>query len=509
MEASEPEELAEARALWAHDRFDKALEKFDAAVARAPDHPIALIDAARAHGSCYHITRASALVGHFLNVCGRSPRTLVLAGQTYRMIQRPNEAVACLSEAAAAAPDDPSATLELALLLDRTGKTAEAETLLGRLLERLPGFGEGRFFQAQLLVRLGRANEALPILRPIADDGRQHRYLRTRAYYALAEAADRGGDAEGAMREAGAAKALGESDAAPMRQIAGLIRQQGDQLLETFSRATLQHWKNEGVDAPPTVLLTGHPRSGTTLLEKALTGHPGVVSSDEHDLFARLIAPPVLQPRGKEGTGHAGKRLLAVDRRRASTMRRGYLRGIGELLGSPLEGRLLVDKNPSLTELVPAWLRMLPDSKILIALRDPRDVVLSCYLNYLPLNAYSVSFLSLEETARRYVREMEYWLRLREILPPGQWREVRYEDCVEDLEGTIRGTLEWMGLPWTDEVLDYRDSLERNPTRSPTYADVRKPVHRNALARWRRYQKWIDPVMPVLAPVMERLGFQP
>ncbi|MGC4016250.1 MAG: sulfotransferase [Luteolibacter sp.] len=507
MENPEPEELAEARALWAHDRYEEALEKFEAALARTPDHPIALIDTARAYGSCYRMARASALVSHFLDVCGRTPRTLALAGQTYRMIQRPNEALACLREAVSSSPDDLSATLELALLLDRAGKTGEAEAMLARLLERAPSFAEGRFLRAQLLVRLKRTDEALPVLQAIAQDERQHRYLRTRARYALAEAADQEGDVEKAMQEAAAAKALGEMDAAPMRRIAALIRQQGDQLLEKFSRASLQQWKLEGTDTPPTTLLTGHPRSGTTLLEKALAGHPGLVSSDEHDLFARLIAPPVLQPRGKEGTGHAGKRLLAVDRRRASAMRRSYLRGIGELLDRPLEGRLLVDKNPSLTELIPAWLRMLPDSRILVALRDPRDVVLSCYLNYLPLNAYSVSFLTLEDTARRYVREMETWLRLREILSPEQWREVRYEDSVEDLPGTLHVVLEWMGLPWTDEVLNYRDSLERNPTRSPTYAAVTQPVHRGALARWRRYQAWIEPVMPVLAPVMERLGF--
>ena len=185
-------------------------------------------------------------------------------------------------------------------------------------------------------------------------------------------------------------------------------------------------------------------------------------------------------------------------------MRAGYFSGMEELLGEPLAGRVMLDKNPSLTELVPAWLRMVPHSKILVMLRD---VVLSCFLNYFPLNAYSVSFLTLEQTARRYVREMESWLRLRDHLPRDQWREVRYEDCVADLPGTARAALEWMGLPWSDEVLGYRGTLARRLTQSPTYADVQSPVHGRAVGKWRRYEEWLVPVRTILAPMLRKFGY--
>jgi hypothetical protein len=506
MSADDPQELKEARALWLQDRCEEALAKFEAVLARHPDHSLALIDAARAYGSRYRIARAEELVDRYLAVSGGTPAALALAGQTYRMIHRGAKALDALQGAAAAAPLDAAGGLELAMLLDRAGRSEEAESVLAALLQRQPAFPEGRFFRAHVALRRGNPAAATAVLEELADDVRQHPYLRTRACYALAEAADRSGDAASAILRARQAKAFGQADAEPLRRIAALIRKQDDQLARILNPAALADWRKE--THPPVVLLTGSPRSGTTLLEKVLDAHPGLRSSDEHDLFARFLAPPVLQPPGKAGTGDAGKRLLAANPRRIEMMREGYFSGMEELLGTPLAGRVLLDKNPSFTGLIPAWLRMLPHSKILLVLRDPRDVVLSCFLNYLPLNAYTVSFLTLEQTARRYVREMESWLRLRDRLPPDQWREVRYEDCVADLPGSARATLEWIGLPWSDEVLGYRGTLARRLTNSPTYADVQAPVHQRAVGKWRRYEEWIAPLRPILAPMLRRFGYE-
>lgn len=507
MMAADPQELKEARALWLQDRCDEALAKFDEVLGKHPDHPLALIDAARAFGGRYQIAKAEGLIDRYLVTTGRTAAALALAGQTYRMIHRGRKALDCLKEAAGLSAPDAATGLELAMLLDRAGEMEGAESVLAGVLARDPGFAEGRFFRAHVMIRRGEAALALPELEAIAGESRHHPYLRTRACYALAEAADRSGDAAGAIRQALRAKAFGAADAEPLRRIDSLIRKQGDQLARAFTPAKLAQWQREAGAHPPLVLLTGSPRSGTTLVEKVLDAHPGLRSSDEHDLFARFIAPPVLQPPGKAGTGDAGKRLLAADARRAARMHANYFAGMEELLGEPLAGRVMLDKNPSLTELIPAWLRMAPHSKILGMLRDPRDVVLSCFLNYFPLNAYSVGFLTLDQCARRYVREMECWLRLRDKLQPGQWRELRYEDCVEDLRTETTGVLGWMGLEWSDAVMDYRETLSGRLTQSPTYADVRTPLHRRAVGKWRRYEEWLAPVQAILSPLVRHFGY--
>lgn len=504
---ADPPELKEARALWLQDRCEEALAKFDEVLERHPGHPLALLDAARAFGGSYRIAKGEELLERYLAVNQRSAASLALAGQSCRMIHRGSKALDYLQEARGLAPLDPAAGLELAMLLDRAGRTAEAEQVMDELLARHPDIPEGRFFQCHVAIRRGNMGAAGPALENIAAEVRYHPYLRTRACYALAEAADRAGDAAEAVRQAQRAKDLGKADAPQLEHIASLIRNQGDQLIRSLTPAKLAEWQRQDRAHPPLVLLTGSPRSGTTLLEKVLDAHPGVRSSDEHDVFARFIAPPVLQPPGIAGSGDAGKRLLAVTPARAARMRADYLLGMTELLGEPTGGRVLLDKNPSLTELIPAWLRMAPHSKILVMLRDPRDVVLSCFLNYFPLNAYSVSYLDIASTARRYAREMECWLRLRDKIPAGQRCEVRYEDCVADLRGTATRVLSWMGLEWRDEVTGYREMLAQRLTQSPTYADVQAPLHTRAIGKWRRYARLLDPVQDILAPFVRRFGY--
>ena len=507
MNPEDPQELKNARALWLNHRFDEALAAFDAVLLSHPDHPLALIDAARAFGGLYQIAKAENLIDRFLTASGNTPSALTLAGQTFRMIHRGAKALNAFESSVALSPPDPATGLEHAMLLDRAGKLTEAETALANLLDRHPEFPEARFFHSHVAIRRGDLTAASQALETLASNDSLHPYLRTRACYALAEAADRANHPPDAIRHAIRAKSFGKPDAPQLERIASLITQQGDQLARSFNRSTLTTWQQE--THPPVALLTGSPRSGTTLLEKILDAHSSLRSSDEHDLFARFLAPQILQPPGQAGTGDAGKRLTAADPSLVSSLRNTYFQGMEELLGEPLAGRVILDKNPSLTELIPAWLRVLPHSKILIMLRDPRDVVLSCFLNHFPLNAYTVSFLTLKQTARRYAREMESWLRIRDQLPSSQWREVRYEDCVHDLRTTAGHTLDWLGLDWSDDVADYRSTLARRLTNSPTYADVQAPLHTRAIGKWQRYADFLTPVRGILAPYIRHFGYQP
>ena len=102
-------------------------------------------------------------------------------------------------------------------------------------------------------------------------------------------------------------------------------------------------------------------------------------------------------------------------------------------LNQPVGDRIHLDKNPPMTLVLPGFLRLFPEARILFALRDPRDVVVSCFLQYLPLNPNSVCFLTLERTARRFATDLAAWRRLRDLIA-SPWLEVRYEDTVGNLE---------------------------------------------------------------------------
>ena len=102
---------------------------------------------------------------------------------------------------------------------------------------------------------------------------------------------------------------------------------------------------------------------------------------------------------------------------------------------------------------------------------------------------------------------MRGWLKLREMINV-DWIEVRYEDTVDDLEAQARRTLQFLELDWDATVLDYRQRVQNKHVHSPTYEAVTKPVYRSAMGRWRNYAKQLEPVLEVLEPLVEELGYE-
>jgi hypothetical protein len=156
---------------------------------------------------------------------------------------------------------------------------------------------------------------------------------------------------------------------------------------------------------------------------------------------------------------------------------------------------------------VPAVIRVFPETKFLVAIRDPRDVCLSFFMQPLPLNISSVSYLTLEGTVEEYGALMGFWLamapRLRNPLI-----QVRYEDMVNDLEAVSRKALEFLGATWDPRVLRFDEHARQKLVRSPTYADVTKPVTKGAVGRWRNYQKHLEPWLPKLEPFVKAFGYE-
>jgi hypothetical protein len=251
-------------------------------------------------------------------------------------------------------------------------------------------------------------------------------------------------------------------------------------------------------------LLCGHPRSGTTLLEQVLDSHPEVLSAEETSVFYETYA-------GLKQGFPEGKSMLSIlesastDRLRQS--RESYFRCLELFLKKPIAGRLLIDKNPSLTTLIPAVIRVLPETKFLVALRDPRDVCLSFFMQPLPLNITSAAYLTLEGTAEEYAALMNVWTTMAPRMP-NPYLQVRYEDMVEDLESVSRKTLEFLGLPWDERVLHFDEYARQKLVRSPTYADVTKPVFKGAVGRWRNYRRYFEPLLQKLEPFAKAFGYE-
>jgi hypothetical protein len=144
--------------------------------------------------------------------------------------------------------------------------------------------------------------------------------------------------------------------------------------------------------------------------------------------------------------------------------------------------------------------------KVIIALRDPRDIIISCYFQNLPLTGANVNFLSLERTVRFYSDCMDVWLRMRK-LGGFEWIETRYEDVVGNLEGEGRRLTKFLGLAWHEAQANYYETARHKFVHAPTYNEVTKPVYNTAVGRWKHYAKALAPLQAGLAKYCQAFGY--
>jgi hypothetical protein len=279
-------------------------------------------------------------------------------------------------------------------------------------------------------------------------------------------------------------------------------------MIAAITRDDFRRWQEDARHLAPqrTALLTGFPRSGTTLLEQLLDAHPDLVSSEERDLIGREMFHSIAYRRGTTPLLEVINE-LSMDE--IQFQRRRYFAGMEYLLDEPIGGRMHLDKNPSYNLTIPLVLRVFAEARLIIALRDPRDVVLSCYLRYLPVNNVSVRFLDVERTADRYALDMAAWLKFRELVGV-PWCEVRYEDTVADAERQARRALDTLGLSWDNQVLNYRQRLvDAKQITSPTYEAVAEPIYTRAIGRWKNYERLLEPALSTLEPIIREFGYDP
>ncbi len=499
-------ELRHARALWQANQFDDALLLFEAAVRKYPQNLVALVDASRALGARFEIGKAEPLLDRLSKLGAHNPELMHLAGQSYRMIFRPEKAMRCFQRALSVTKQLPDAQLELAVLYERRHRVAEALALIEDCLRGDPEYLEAELFKGRLLRRLKETANAEEVFRALAQNEQAHPLVRAQAWNEIAQKLDHDGDYDGAMLAQLNCKEILRSSEGALLQESEALQRHLRTLIDNLTAGHFQKWTEAGKSFPQhrLAVLTSFPRSGTTLLEQVLDSHPGLVSSDEREAFGRDIFPAMW--RSETTPLPTVDAFDHIPPERLSAQRERYFKYMAAALNEPIGDRVHLDKNPPLTLLLPGFLRLFPDARLLIALRDPRDVVVSCFMQYLPLNTNSVCYLTLERTAKRYAHDMGLWLKLRNLVC-APWLEVQYEECVKDLETAARRALGFLDLPWDPQVLLYRQRMAGKAVSSPTYEAVSKPLYTSAIARWKNYQKYLEPCLDTLQPLVAAFGY--
>lgn len=506
--------LAAAREALARGREAEALAAFERAVEQRPRNVRALIEAGRARAQAFEAVEAEGLLDRALEAAGGDGRVWPVLAVAYAEAYRPMKAVAVygrmLGDARGLAGGG-GAMVNAAMLCDRLNLLEEMARFVEAAREVMPGpvswFAEGRLAQ-----RRGEHASAAAVMRAIGRDERVDAGLRARAWAEVCEALDKLGDAEGAVAAIEAAKELRwrHTNAAELAARAERNNAVLGRLYDELDADALRRWGRErpGRESEPggglMAWLIGFPRTGTTLLEQMLDAHPGVVASPERAVFARVMVPGMVG-----GVGLSVGGLEACGAERLVWLRGRYVSLMGSILGEPIGGRVHVDKNPNHTSLIAAMVRLFPGSRFVVALRDPRDVLVSCVLRLFGLSEFGCAFRTWESAAGMFAFEMGVWLRMRELLGErGGWVEVRYEDTVREPEAAVGRALGCLGVGWDAGVMRYREAAMGKAVNSPSHAEVARPITGASVGRWRRYERWLGPAMGQLGPMLRTFGYE-
>jgi tetratricopeptide (TPR) repeat protein len=268
--------------------------------------------------------------------------------------------------------------------------------------------------------------------------------------------------------------------------------------MEAATPQWIASWQTPAVDhvGPSPVFLVGFPRSGTTLLDTFLMGHPDVIVMEERPVVNRL--------KNEAGGFEAIAALTADDVREAQ---RRYFEIAAEYADIG-PGSLLVDKSPLLLNEAAFIHRVFPNTRFILALRHPADTVLSCYVSNFQLNNAMVNFLRMDAAAEYYDLVFRSWENARRILPLTV-REIRYEDVVEDANAALRPLVAWLGLDWDDRMLDHTaTATSRGLISTASYSQVTEPIYCRSVGRWENYRRHMEPVLPTLQPWATKFGYK-
>jgi len=245
----------------------------------------------------------------------------------------------------------------------------------------------------------------------------------------------------------------------------------------------------------PPAFLVGFPRSGTTLLDTFLMGHPDTEVLEEFHMLG--AAEAVL-------ANHA----LLPDRSadQLERARRAYYDDLDRHVDRAFPG-LVVDKMPLNMLGLPVIHTLFPEARVIFAQRHPCDAVLSGFMQSFTLNDAMASFLTIEGSADLYDAAMSLFSAARAALPVAVHTLV-YEELVADPEAALRPLIDFLGLEWRPELLDHRSTaMARGAIITPSYDQVVQPLSKARSGRWRGYEKELEPVLPVLLPWAKRLGY--
>jgi hypothetical protein len=409
-----------------------------------------------------------------------APRAM---GEFYYQVGNGHRAASYLKQALALSPSAQRHQIEMQLVevLSSLGQTEEAE----RLLEPLTAIGR---FRVEALVQLAGLRKhnvksnIFALLQQELEGGSPSPEASASLHNVIGRIYENSAEYGKAFEHFRKSKAFlkKEFDFDGMKQTV-------DSVIEDFTSDTLKEFEGYGDPSRLPVFVVGMPRSGTTLTEQIIAAHPKAAGVGELERIGRL--------RKGLSSGTSTAEMLEAMRAggpsRVRVMTDSYL-GLLKFL-APTAKRV-IDKMPQNFLRLGFIALLFPNARIVHCQRDPADTFVSAFQNMMLSNhSYSYSPEEFAHYYKEYSRLMAHWNRVL----PGRIYNLRYEDMVSDQETKTRELLEFLRLPWDSRCLRFHETAAAVKTFSRQ--QVRSPISRNSIGRWRNYEEQLQPLLEILA----------
>jgi len=535
-------------------RIGEAVARYRAALAADPD----FAEASYGLGKLLAFSdSAEEAVGCFLHALDVDPDYIevrVGLGITLSRLERGQEAMAAFEAVLAAEPDHAEAHNGIGVLLDRRRRHAEAIEHYAAALARRPDYVDAMGGMANALKNIGRHDEALALARRVvarqpnfapaasllgsilAELGSMKEALaefrrglalapeRVESSFNIVNLAKVGSDDDAlrALETAlqrlsslsvqeqcavhfGLAKAyddIGERDRGFAHLLEGnAVKRSRTEYDEAVTLASMEHLcrvftaelltrrKGWGDASTVPVFIVGMPRSGTTLVEQILASHRAVFGAGERTALQQQVDRLSAERLGAAPFPEA---VWTMGAEELCRMGADYVDGLRSL--SPDTARI-TDKMPGNFIYIGLIRLILPNARIIHVVRDPVDTCLSCFSKvFAGDHPFSYELGELGRYYRAYQRLMAHW---RSVLPPDAMLDVEYEALVQDFEPQARRIVSYCGLDWDPACLEFYKTPR--PVHTASMVQVRQPIYRSSVGRWRPDAALLRPLLAALA----------
>lgn len=506
------------RALHLGGAPERAIPRFEQALQLSPNLSTTVVNLALAYLDTGQHWKAIEYLQRALRLKPDWPQVQVMLGKIYMDIGMHDFAVRCFQDAIQQEPRSDQAYLSLGAVYRAQGRTELALNMFRRASQLGGGGVDATVGEATVHEYAGNQEQALQMVRQLLDRG-----VRTPDLLALfADICKRANACDEALHlitETLKAGTLSRTDRILLLFCLGRLyddrhdydrafesfaegnrsmqiqfdpaahRDHIEGIMATFSRASMGHLPRSEHRGDTPVFIIGMPRSGTTLIERILSGHPDVFGAGELPDIAVLVQSLPYRLAVREPFPQS---MRDVQPRHLEAMAQEYLAKLRTLAPT---ARFVTDKMPHNFYYLGLINLLFPNAKVIHCTRSPLDTCLSIYFQYFgPRIPYAYSLSHIAAVYGDYRRLMEHWETALDL----NRTTVSYSELVNNPEPTVRKLLSFLGLSWAPECLSFH--ARQGTVMTASYQQVRRPLYKSSLERWRNYEPHLGELCQALAP---------